>query len=451
MFSAVVLAAGKGTRMRSPLPKVLHRLANLTLVEGVLQSLKSLSPLQIIVVGSGELFSHAEWQRIREQHRSSGSSLQEVVQEEALGTGHAAQMAFPFLNPRAEKVLICHGDMPLIQPASFQAMVEDPEADFVVGATVLSHPTTSSFGRLEVKGREVSAILEVKEAMPEQRQNPLGNAAVYAIKKSCLDACLFQLRNDNAAKEYYLTDMVREARRQGFNVTYQEIPEDEAYGINTQEDLLKAPAQRVLRRKMLQHGVMLQDAETVMLSMDTCIGEGTFVAPFTVFEAGVTLGKRVTVHPFCVLSECCVGDDSSVGPFAHIKQGSSLAENVTLGNFVEVKKSKIGPKTKAKHLTYLGDATVGARVNIGAGTVVCNYDGFKKHPTTIEDEASVGANTSLIAPVTVGAASCVGAGSVITKDVLPGSLSLSRAQQIIKADWERKRREKNAKLRGPVT
>lgn len=445
MLSVVVLAAGKGTRMKSPLPKVLHELANLTLIEAVLLHVAPLQAQQILVVGSVELFASPTWKTIQAAYQERGIPLQEVVQDQPLGTGHAVQTAFPFLDPLSDRVLICHADMPLVQPTSYRTLLTTQGGDLVVAATRLSAPESSSFGRLRLQNDQVVGIDEVKDSTPEQLQNPLANAAVYATTRAYLEDCLFTLSNQNASGEFYLTDIVQSAFQRGFRTAYVEIPEDEAFGINTRDDLLNAPVQAVLRRSLAQQGVIFQDANTAVLSMDTVLGEGSRIAPYTVFERGVVVGAQTTIHPFCVLSECTIEDGCSVGPFAHIKLQSRLDNQVTVGNFVEVKKSTLGEGTKAKHLSYLGDATLGQHVNVGAGTVTCNYDGFKKHPTVIEEDASIGANTALIAPVTVGKGAYIGAGSVITNDVSPGALALSRAPQIQKDGWQARRKEAHQK------
>lgn len=425
--------------MRSPLPKVLHMLAGQTLIETVLQNVLAIGPQQTLVVGSTELFGNEAWAAIRSNFPQA--RLQEVVQDQPLGTGHAVQIATPFLDARAEKILIVHADTPLVQPESLRLLLAQ-DADLVVAATTLHDPATSSFGRLLLQDGRLVGIVEAKDASPEQRLLPLANAAIYSITKSCLESCVFKIRNDNTQKEYYFTDIITEAVQQSFRVTYTPIPEEEATGVNTPEDLAAAPVQTVLRRKMQAKGVLFDSPETTILSMDTVIGKGTRVAPFTVFERGVSVGEHVHIHPFCVLSECHIGNNSSVGPFAHIKQGSVLAENVTVGNFVEVKKSTLGAGTKAKHLSYLGDASVGERVNVGAGTVFCNYDGFQKHTTIVKDGASIGANSSLVAPLTVGTEAYIGAGSVITNDVQDHALSLTRSPQVQKEGWVLRRKAK---------
>lgn len=418
--------------MRSPLPKVLHELAGQTLVETVLRNIVEIHPQQILIVGSAELFAHELWSKVRGSFPKA--LLQEIVQDQPLGTGHAVQTAFPFLDPRTEKILVVHADMPLVQPESLQSLL-DQEVDLAVASTTLRTPESSSFGRLIFHEGRLVGILEAKEASAEQRQNTQANAAVYSLKKTCLDNCLFSLKNINSSNEYYFTDILAEAVQRSFHVTHVPIPEEEAAGINTQEDLMTAPVQTVLRRKMQRRGVFFEAPETVVLSMDSVLGEGTHVSPYIVLGHGVSVGQGVRILPFCVLSECHIGDGCTVGPFAHIKQGSSLAEKVIVGNFVELKKSSLGAGTKAKHLSYLGDASVGERVNIGAGTVVCNYDGFKKHPTVIQDGASVGANTSLVAPLIVGENSYIGAGSVITEDVKEGALALTRSPLLQKEGW----------------
>lgn len=432
MISAIILAGGKGSRMRSSLPKALHQLAHQTLIESILKNLQLLLPQQLIVVGSRALFEHEIWKNIYFNFQQKNCFIKEVLQENPLGTGHAVQMAFPSL--QTDKIIICHADTPLIQPQTFQRLYES-SFDLTLSAMILENPQQSSCGRLILKGSQPVNIVEAKEATQEQKKIKLANAAVYAISRECLKACLFDLNNKNATGEFYFTDIVQKAFEKGFSTSYLEISSDEAFGVDTPENLIEAPVQKVLRKKMIQNGVLFQDPSSIVLSMDTQIGLGSVIEAYNVFGPCVTIGKNTTIHPFCVLDHCFIGDYCSVGPFSHIKMDSVVHSKAVIGNFVEIKKSNIGYHTKVKHLAYIGDATLGKSVNIGAGSIFCNYDGFQKHPTIVGDHVHVGANSSLIAPLKIGQSSFIGAGSVITKDVPEEALAISRSPQIHNFEW----------------
>lgn len=429
--TAVILAGGLGTRMRSDLPKVLHVLAGQPLIETVLRTILEGDPSQVLVVGSQTLFAHPAWKEVRAR-TAEFPEIQKIVQECPLGTGHAVQTALPFIT--GDRVLIVHADVPLIQPETLRALEKDP-ADVVLG--MMKDPG-ASYGRVLLNEGRPVAVVEAAEC--KGMLSDYANAGVYGVSKKALERCLPTLKKHGA--ELYFTDLVAEAVRQTLSTSAQEISADEAYGINTPEDLLQAPVQPLLRRR--QKDVIFQDPEHVVLSMDTRIGACTTVGAFNVFGPGVTIGRGATILPFCVLEDCTIEDGATVGPFAHLKMGTHLGAYSVVGNFVEVKKTTIGPGTKAKHLSYLGDATIGANVNIGAGTIVCNYDGFRKHPTVLEDGAQIGANASLVAPLTIGRDAFIGAGSVITKDVPPETLAVARSPQVHNETWVAKRKRATA-------
>lgn len=418
----VVLAGGQGKRMRSDLPKVLHLLEGQPLVEAVLRTGAEVATTQILVVGSRVLFKHPEWQAVRKR-MVTAPNIQEIIQECPLGTGQAVQTALPFI--KNDRVLIVHADVPLVSPHILRALEQDP-ADIVLG--MMNDPGIS-YGRVLLREGYPIAIVEATEL--EGVASDYANAGIYGASRRCLEACLPTLVRHG--DEFYFTDVIAEAVRQGLTTSALEVSPYEAYGINTPEDLQNAPVQEALRRR--QKNVTFQDPTSVILSMDTKIGEGTTVGAFNVLGPGVTVGQNVTLLPFCVLEDCTVDDGATVGPFAHLKMGSHLGQKAVVGNFVEVKKTTIGSGTKAKHLSYLGDATIGAGVNIGAGTVICNYDGFCKHSTLIEDGAKIGANTSLVAPLTIGREAFVGAGSVITKNVPQETLAVARSPQTHNKAW----------------
>ncbi|GHS93729.1 bifunctional protein GlmU [Alphaproteobacteria bacterium] len=446
MAVVIILAGGRGKRMKAPLPKVLMPLAGQSLLESVVRSAHKIKPKQIVLVGSHDVFAHPLWQDLQKQWVQTVPECSSCLQNNPGGTGHAVQTAFsyirPFLEADEQKIVLCHGDMPLIQAETLQALAESP-ADFTVSGVRLKNPEASTFGRIEVNSAGAPIrIFETRDATEEQKKVSLANAAFYAVSRACLEACLFELTSQNAAQELYFTDLLVLAVQKGFSTCLLEVDADEATGFDTLEDLQTFPVQTFLRKKMMQRGVLFQDPASVMLSIDTEIGAGTTVAPFNVLGPSVQLGAKVTLEPFCVLDHCVIKDGCVVGPFAHIKAQSCVESQAVIGNFVEIKKSNVGEKTKVKHLSYIGDASLGPRVNVGAGTVVCNYDGIHKHPTVIESGVQVGANSTLVAPLTIAEAAFVGAGSVITENVPTETLALGRARQVHKLEWVRKRREK---------
>ncbi|MDR1907898.1 MAG: bifunctional UDP-N-acetylglucosamine diphosphorylase/glucosamine-1-phosphate N-acetyltransferase GlmU [Holosporales bacterium] len=432
MVSVVILAGGKGTRMKSPTPKALHLLAGMPLIECVMRTARKLGGAQIIVVGSVALFQHEGWRSLSEKYKCA-----EVIQPIPLGTGHAVQCALTSI--QSERVIILHADVPLIQIETLQILEKSTE-DLVV-TVAKNNDIESCRGRVLLhEGRPID-IIEAKNATEEQRRINIINAGMYSLSRECLHDCVTHITKNDVTNELYFTDIVRISHQRGFSSSYIEISLEEASGLDTQQDLENVPVQQILRQKM--EGVVFQDAHSVVLSMDTEIGCGTKVGPFNVFGPNVTIGENATIHPFCVLEDCKIEDNCEIGPFAHIHKDSAVGVHAVVGNFVEVKKSTVGRNTKAKHLSYIGDATLGEKVNIGAGTVFCNYDGIKKHRASVGDYASIGANSSLVAPVSIGASAYIGAGSVITKDVPDATLALSRAPQVHNTEWVHKRKMRN--------
>ncbi len=436
MVSAVVLAAGKGTRMRSQIPKVLHRLGDRAIIDYPLGRLQGLCEQIVVVLGH-------QWDKVKDYltHRYRG--LEFVVQKEQLGTAHAVMTAMGKV--RGDKVLVLPGDMPLISRESLKKLIElSGDNHCVLLACVLEDPT--GYGRLVTSGCEVEAIVEESEATPEERRIRLVNTGVYCFHRDVLEELLPLIKNDNAKGEYYLTDMVALMKERGYRCIYIEVPSHEGMGINSRKQL--AEVYRVMgelrARRLMEKGVTVLDPNNTHIGEDVEVGEDTVIYPYTFIEGKTTIGRNCTIGPFCVVRDCQIGDGVtinshcvlegarledgvSVGPFARLRPETVLKRNSRVGNFVEVKKSVIGENSKANHLAYIGDATVGKDVNIGAGTITCNYDGVKKHPTIIEDGVFIGSDTQLVAPVKVGRGSLIGAGSTITKDVPPDSLAVTRA------------------------
>ncbi|MDR2464289.1 MAG: bifunctional UDP-N-acetylglucosamine diphosphorylase/glucosamine-1-phosphate N-acetyltransferase GlmU [Holosporales bacterium] len=449
MIAVIILAGGRGTRMKSSVPKVLHKLTGQTLIESVIKAAQSIMPKQVIVVGSECLFTNNEWINIRNRYYAKTNDdsinvvtktpITEVLQSDPLGTAHAVQAAFAVIQQEVNQVIILHADVPLIQTRTLREL-SISKCDLTLASTQIINPSSSSYGRVILDDDGIPlAIREAKELTEKQKGVDIVNAAIYSISRKCLKACLFDIQNDNTAKEFYFTDIVNIAYSRGFSISHIKISQDEAFGINTQDDLINAPVQRILKEKMTTNGVIMQDPSSIVFSIDTQIESGSTISAFNVFGPNVNIGANVVVHAFCVLSDCTISDWSEIGPFAHIHKESVICSNAMIGNFVEVKKSTIGEQTKAKHLSYLGDAALGKKVNIGAGTVVCNYDGFRKHQTIIRDNASIGANSSLVAPLDIGSNAFVGAGSTITMDVPDETLALSRSKQIHNLEWVRKK------------
>jgi bifunctional UDP-N-acetylglucosamine pyrophosphorylase/glucosamine-1-phosphate N-acetyltransferase len=434
MVAVVILAAGRGARMRSSTPKPLHQLGGLSLLEQSLSLAQTIASSQTVVVGSQALFNHPAWSAIKVR-----STVVEVLQPEPAGTGDAVRCALLFI--QAERILILHSDMPFIRSRTRDKLLES-NADLTISVAEVND-SKSHLGRVILNGTAPIGIVEAKNATPEQLNIGTCNVAAYSISYECLMDCLPFIGRNDKSNEYYFTDIVRIAYQRGFTTSCIKASADEAFGIDSPEALKCASSklQQILRKRFDE--VTIQG--NVTLSLDTRIGNGSFVDNFCVFGPRVLIGKNVKIHPFCVLSDCTIEDNCEIGPFAHIHKNSIIRADAVVGNFVEVKHSEVGGRSKAKHLSYIGDATLGARVNIGAGVVFCNYDGIRKHPSTVGDNASIGANSSIIAPLNIGANAYVGAGSVITEDVPPSTLAVSRAPQKHNAEWVKKRAKANDK------
>jgi bifunctional UDP-N-acetylglucosamine pyrophosphorylase/glucosamine-1-phosphate N-acetyltransferase len=445
----VVLAAGKGTRMKSALPKVLHRAAGLPLIEWVVRTARSLRPTTItIVLGHGS-------DRVREWF-DGVEDVRFVIQEPQLGTGHALLQAERVLTGRQGTVLLLSGDAPLVTKASLERLVavrREHGASLVVATADLPDP--SGYGRVVRADGALARIVEDRDATPAERALTEINSGVYAFALASLFDALHGLGTSNAQGEYYLPELVAIHRQAGRVVMAERLDDaDEIRGINTRAEL--ALVGRLLQDRingeLMTSGVTLVDPATAYIGPDVTIGPDTIVHPYVFLEgrtavgpgcelhAGTrivdsTLGARVTVFNHTVISESTIAEDAHLGPFARIRPMSSLGARSHVGNFVEIKKSAVGEDTKIGHLSYVGDATIGTGVNIGAGTITCNYDGRAKHRTAIGDRAFVGSDSTLVAPVTIGAGAYVAAGSAITDDVPAGSLGIARGRQTNKPGW----------------
>lgn len=445
--SVLVLAAGKGTRMKSRLPKVLQVLGDKPLLGHVLDTTRSLgASARIVVVGHGA--------ELVEQAMQHETDLLWVRQEPQLGTGHAVQCALPVL-PRTGSTLILYGDVPLTQSDTLLALLGAAGDGLALMTLEMDDPT--GYGRIVRVDGQVRRIVEHKDANTAERALREVNTGIMAVDNGLLHELLPLLHNDNAQGEYYLTDLVALAVTRGVTVhTVQAAQDWEVQGVNDKLQLaqLERIWQKEQARRLMLEGLTLRDPGRFDLRGSLTHGRDCEIDVDVVLEGQVVLGEGVRIGAGCVLRDAWIGDgcqlqpytwvdgarigaQAQVGPFARLRPGADLAENCHVGNFVEVKNSQLGPGSKANHLSYIGDAIVGARVNIGAGTITCNYDGVNKHITRIGEGAFIGSNTSLVAPVRVGEQATVGAGSVITRDVPDGQLAVARALQKIIEHWRR--------------
>mgnify|MGYP002712573520 CR=1 FL=1 len=424
----VVLAAGEGTRMRSSLPKVLHPVAGQALLVHVLNAAASGVGSQLaVVIGPDHEAVAAEARRVRPD---AGI----YVQRERLGTAHAVLAAREAIAGGADDLLVAFGDTPLISAETF-ARMRAPLRDGAALAVLGFHAADpTGYGRLVVENGTLVAIREHADASPEQRTITLCNAGVMAFDGRTALAIIEKVGNANAKGEYYLTDAVGIVRDMGLEAVVIETSEDEVRGINTKAQLAEAEAvmQARLRKAALDAGVTLIAPDTVHLAADTKFGNDVVIEPFVVIGPGVSIDDGAVIHSFSHLVEAKVGKKVSVGPYARLRPGTSLGDGARIGNFVETKAAVLEAGVKVNHLSYVGDAHVGANSNLGAGTITCNYDGFLKHETLIGEGAFVGTNTSLVAPVTIGKGAYIGSGSVITRDVPDDAMALERSEQSIR-------------------
>jgi bifunctional UDP-N-acetylglucosamine pyrophosphorylase/glucosamine-1-phosphate N-acetyltransferase len=429
--TAVVLAAGLGTRMKSDLPKVLHKVAGRTMIGHVLAALDAAAvDRTVVVVGDG-----------MDGLAAAVAPHPTAVQTERLGTALAVLAARDFIKAHpADDLLVVFGDTPLITPETLAAMLAARRSPARPGVVVLGFEPANPapYGRLILDGDgALASIVEAKDATPEQLAVTLCNSGVMVIDGARALDWLDRIGNDNAKGEYYLTDIVAIARADGATAAVVIGDADEVLGINSRIELAEAEAitQRRLRARAMEGGATLIDPDTVYLSWDTQLGRDVVVGPNVVFGPGVRIADNVEIRAFCHIEGATVGTGTVIGPFARLRPGADLAEGVHIGNFVEIKAATLGAGSKANHLSYVGDSIVGAGVNIGAGTITCNYDGHVKSRTVIGDGAFIGSNTALVAPVTVGAGAIVGAGSAISKNVAAGALAVTRAEQKEVQGW----------------
>lgn len=433
---SIILAAGEGTRMKSDVPKVLHPVGGLPVVSHVLRTAKAAGSSIAVVVGP----NHAAIEEAVTRFEAGAHISKQV---ERKGTAHAVQQARAAYEAAQGHVLVLYADTPLVTSATITEIVTrlDGGADMVVVGFRPDNPT--GYGRLLTEAGRVYAIREHKDATEEERKIGLCNSGIIGFRGEVLRSVIDRIDNKNAKREYYLTDAVELAAGDSRRIDFIEADAKELVGVDNRIKLAEAEAtfQEFKRIEAMENGVTLRDPKSTWFSWDTEIGRDVTVFPNVVFGPGVKIANNVEIRAFCDIEDAVIGEGATIGPFARIRGGAELGPDVHLGNFVEVKKSKIGAGTKAGHLSYLGDAEIGSKTNIGAGTITCNYDGVNKDKTIIGDNAFIGSNASLVAPVTIGNGAYTASGSVITQDVPDDALAFGRARQETKPGYAPKLRE----------
>ena len=438
--AAIILAAGKSTRMKSSRSKVLHPVGGRPMIDWVTALARGAGVEKIVcVVGEGNA-------DVRAAAESSGLDI--AIQEPQQGTGHAVQCAKDALAGFEGHVVVLYADTPLISGPTLSRVFEafETHAMAVLG---FEAEDPAAYGRLVTGGSDLHAIVEAKECTADQLKLTLCNSGVVAASAADLFSACDRVTNDNKKGEYYLTDIVEILRGDGKSATVVHASEAEVLGVNDRLDLSNAERafQTVMREAAMAAGVSLKHPETVFFSYDTVLENDVTVDANVVFGPGVTVRRGATIHAFSHLEGADVGEGANIGPYARLRPGTKLAENTKVGNFVETKKAVVGKGSKINHLSYVGDAELGENVNVGAGTITCNYDGYNKHKTTIKDGAFIGSNSSLVAPVTIGEGAFLGSGGVVTKDVPDDALALARAVQVNKDGWGARFRVVQEKLK----
>jgi bifunctional UDP-N-acetylglucosamine pyrophosphorylase/glucosamine-1-phosphate N-acetyltransferase len=430
--AAIILAAGKGTRMKSDRHKVLHPIAGRPMIEHLLESVEALGAARtVIVVGD---------RREQLEAALAGRGIDFAVQEPLLGTGHAVLQARETLAGFEGDVLLLSGDVPFVRPETMRAMLDALHGMAAPAAVVLGFrpPDAGAYGRV-VAGPDgrVARIVEHRDASDEERAIGLCNSNLFAVRSEDLWTLLERVESDNSQQEYYLTDIVAIGAAAGRTTLLIEGDAAEAIGPNSRSDFALAEAAWQARRRAdaMAEGASLLAPETVWFAFDTRLGRDVTIEPNVFFGPGVSIADGARIRAFSHIEGAVIGTGAEIGPYARLRPGTEIGEKARIGNFVETKKAKLGPGAKANHLTYLGDAEVGAGANVGAGTITCNYDGYFKYGTVIGEGAFIGSNSALVAPVSIGAGAIVGAGSVITRDVEADALAVARGTQELKPGW----------------
>jgi len=448
-LNVVILAAGKGTRMHSHQPKVLHEIAGKPMLHHVVDTARALEPEKILIICGHQAAAVMG-------SMQDDSMICWVEQQQQLGTGHAVAQALPHLSD-ADNVLILYGDVPLIEAQTLNRLIQQLDAERLLSVLTVSMPDPTGYGRIVRSDHgAVIGIVEEADATPVQRQISEVNTGIMAFATNRLKVWVSKLNADNKQNEYYLTDVVAMAAERSEVITYEAQQVTEVFGVNNRVQL--ATAERYYQQRQAEQlmlaGVTLKDPARVDIRGLCCTGMDCSIDVNVVLEGVVKLGDRVSIEPNCIISNCVIGDDTTIkasscleettigegcniGPYARTRPGTVLSNHVKIGNFVETKQATIGAHSKVNHLSYIGDAMLGESVNIGAGAITCNYDGANKHQTIIEDDAFIGSNTALVAPVSIGKQATIGAGSTITKSVESQQLALTRSKQAVIDDWKR--------------
>jgi bifunctional UDP-N-acetylglucosamine pyrophosphorylase/glucosamine-1-phosphate N-acetyltransferase len=438
-LTAIILGAGAGTRMNSDLPKVLHPLAGVPMLHHAMRAAQLAGATKtVVVVGHGA----EDVQMAAHDWNEDGLIAHQTEQR---GTAHAVDQSRALLADEDGKAVILYGDTPFVKPETIEAMLAEYENGNSVVVLGFDAADPGKYGRLVAgKGNQLDAIVEAKDASPAQLEISLCNSGVVVAGTKDLFDLIAKVKDENASSEYYLTDIVEIARNNGMNCAYVTCDEAETLGINSRVELASAEVkfQQNARAAALENGVTLQDPNSTIFAIDTFLGRDCVIGANVVFGPGVTVETAAEVRPFCHLEGCHISQGAVVGPFARLRPGSELGNHSRVGNFVEVKNAVLGEGAKANHLSYIGDATVGDEANIGAGTITCNYDGVLKHHTTIGARAFVGSNSSLVAPLSIGADALIGSGSVVTQNVPDEALAIARAKQVNKPGLATRLREK---------
>jgi bifunctional UDP-N-acetylglucosamine pyrophosphorylase / glucosamine-1-phosphate N-acetyltransferase len=418
----ITLAAGNGTRMKSSTPKPLHKIAGMTLLDWSLRCFEELSIEKKILVASEDLI-------VKDSSLNDRFSI--VIQNEKLGTGHAVKICRDLIDEKSDIVIINYGDTPFVKSETIQNMISKLQSCDCVFLGFKTSDISNKYGRFIINQDQLIDIVEFKDASDSIREIDLCNSGIVAIKTSVLLDNIDKIDNKNAACEYYLTDLVKILKNSNKIISFVKCDESEVMGVNSRSDLAMAESafQDSQRDRFMNEGVTMRDPKTVFFSHDTVIQSDVEIEPFVVFGAGVSIesGSRILANSY--LENVVIGENCSIGPFARLRGNSNIGDFVVIGNFVEVKGSKIGKKSKAKHLAYIGDSEIGCNVNFGAGSVIANCDGFKKHTSVIGDGVSVGSNSVIISPLKIGARSIIAAGSVVTKNIDENELAISRTDQ----------------------
>ncbi len=420
-ITAVILAAGAGKRMKSSLPKVLHKIANVSFLEIILNTLNELEVRDIRIVASTELKQHKDFEAL-----ASRFSFKVYTQKKRLGTADALKCALHA--KEAKPVLVLNGDTPLIEVSSIRKLVENDSDLTCIGFKARA---PKGYGRLVTFGEDLVEIVEENDLVGDQGDITLCNSGIYMINPEHISNLLEKIKPDNSANEFYLPDIVKIAHYSGLRVSFIRARESEVAGINNQRQKAYAEIilQNKLRKKALDAGTTIISPNTVFFSFDTKFGTDVCIHPFVVIGPNVEIGDGTEILSFSHIDGAAIGKDCKIGPYARIRPNTIISENCKIGNFVEIKSTTVGGGTKASHLSYIGDAHIGENVNIGAGTIFCNFDGFSKHQSNIGADTFIGSNVALVAPINIGSGAIIGAGSVVTEDVKDNSLAISRARQ----------------------